>query len=109
MQRDKIWCASGSVLGPLLFWLFISELPQVVQEAKVVLFADNSNIFLTEKNLISVKGKIIKFMKELENWFLTNKSIICTEKTKAILLQGRGFSLIHRCILYLYNKEITYL
>jgi hypothetical protein len=31
------------------------------------------------------------------------------ESTKAILFQGRGFSLIHRLVLYLNNKEITYL
>jgi hypothetical protein len=48
-------------------------------------------------------------MKQLENWSLTNNLIINTEKTKAILFQGRGSSLIHRPVLYLNNKETTYL
>jgi hypothetical protein len=47
-------------------------------------------------------------MKKLENWFLTNNLILNMEKTKAILFYGTGFSLIHRPILYLNKKEITY-
>jgi hypothetical protein len=48
-------------------------------------------------------------MKQLENIFLTNNLIINMETTKAILFQRRGFRLIHRSILYLNNKKITYL
>jgi hypothetical protein len=61
-----------------------------------------------EKNLTSLKGKIAKVKEQLENWFLTNNLIINTEKTKAIIFHGRGSSLIHRPVLYLNNKEITY-
>jgi hypothetical protein len=48
-------------------------------------------------------------MKQLENWFLTNDLIINMEKTKVVLSEGRGSGLIHRPILDLNNKEITYL
>jgi hypothetical protein len=89
--------------------LFINDLPKAVQESKVLLFTDYTNILLIEKNLTSLKGKIIKVMKQLENWFLTSNLIINTEKTKAVLFHGRGSRLIHRSILYLNNKEITYL
>jgi hypothetical protein len=62
--------------------LFINDLPQAVQEAKVVLFTDDTNILLIEKNLTSLKGKIEKVMKQSENWFLTNNLTINMEKTK---------------------------
>jgi hypothetical protein len=75
----------------------------------VVLFADDINILLIEKALTSLKAKIVKVIKELEKWFSTNNLIINTEKTKAILFQGRGSGLMHRPVLYLNNKEITYL
>jgi hypothetical protein len=46
--------------------LFINDLPKAVQEAKVVLFMDDTT-FLIEKNLTSLKGKIVKVMKQSEN------------------------------------------
>jgi hypothetical protein len=50
----------GSVLGPLLFLLFINDLPHALQEAKVVLSADDTNILLTDTHLISLNEKIQK-------------------------------------------------
>jgi hypothetical protein len=69
--------------------LFINDLPQAVQDAKVVLFADDTNILLIEKDLTPLKGKILKVIKELENWVLTNNLTINMEKTKAIIFKGR--------------------
>jgi hypothetical protein len=73
-----------------------------------VFFTSDTNIVLTEKILTFLKVKIIKVMEQLEYWSLTNNLTINMEKTKTVLFQGRGSSLIHRPILYLNNKVITY-
>jgi hypothetical protein len=54
----------------------------VLQEAKVVLFADDTNILLTEKNLTSLNDKIQIVRKKLDNWFYENHLIINMDKTK---------------------------
>jgi hypothetical protein len=69
-KEIKCGVPQGSVLGPNLFFLFINDLPKAVQDNKMELFTDDTNILLTEKDLTSLKGKIIKVMKQLENWFL---------------------------------------
>jgi hypothetical protein len=46
--------------------LFINDLPQGVQEGMVVLSAAGTNILLIEKTHTSLKGKIIKVIKQLE-------------------------------------------
>jgi sarcosine oxidase/L-pipecolate oxidase len=49
----------GSVLGPLLFLLFINDLPSILSQATVVLYADDTNILLTDDSLESLKVKVI--------------------------------------------------
>jgi retron-type reverse transcriptase len=57
LKAIKYGVPKGSVLGPLLFLLFIYDLPQVIQGAEVVLFADDTNILITAKNILSLNEK----------------------------------------------------
>jgi hypothetical protein len=77
----------GSVLGPLLVLMFINDLPHVIQNAEVVLFAHDTSIMITENNPLLLNKKVQTVRKRLENWFYENRLIINTEKSKVILFQ----------------------
>lgn len=44
------YSVTGSILGPLLFLVYINDLDLVSKEVLFNLYADDTNIFLTDKN-----------------------------------------------------------
>jgi hypothetical protein len=65
--------------------MFINDLPCVIQNAVVVLFADDTSVPITENNTLLLTGKIQNLRKQLGNWFYENCFIINTERSKVIL------------------------
>jgi hypothetical protein len=74
----------GSVLGPLLFLLYINDLPLNVSESNIVLFADDMNILVSGENLNTVQSRLNNVMKDIQSWFTLNSLIIKAKKTLAI-------------------------
>ena len=73
----------GSILGPLLYLVYINYLSLNIQEAKLVLYADDMNILVIVKDEEALQAKLSSVMKHLEVWFLKNDLIIISSKTVA--------------------------
>jgi hypothetical protein len=83
-MKVKHGVPQGSVLGPLLSLLYINDITENVQGAKMVLFADDTNLLITGADEEDLQYKIKNVMKELNTWFEENKLIIYFGKTFAM-------------------------
>jgi len=56
----------GSILWPLLFLLYINSIPLSIIGVKLVLFADDTNILIVDKNEHALQQNTLHVMKELD-------------------------------------------
>ena len=76
----------GSILGPLLFLLFINDLPLYTEEVKTNLYADDTTLYYTGKSVIEIKNKLQHSVISLHRWCKGNGMVLNTSKTKVMLI-----------------------
>ncbi len=74
----------GSVLGPLLFILYISDIVNC-SNFECFLFADDAGLLLADKNKNALKKQVNKEVKLLHEWLITNKLTLNLTKTNYML------------------------
>ena len=71
----------GSILGPLLFLLYVNDIIKTSSTLSFVLFADDTNIFYSHKDINSLNNTINREINKVSNWFKANKLSLNTKKT----------------------------
>jgi hypothetical protein len=69
-------------LGPLLFLIYINDLPYGLQQgSKPIIYADDTSVLLTADNDAELKNKIKHTLDYMTRWFSANGLILNMEKT----------------------------
>ena len=80
----------GSVLGPLLFLIYINDLHSAIKISKVYHFADDTNL-LNIGNSPKIMQKLVNAdLKILYKWLLANKISLNCDKTEIIFFHKPG-------------------
>ena len=92
LKMMKCGVPQGSILGPLLFLIYINDLPSVSKYFMPILFADDTNLFCTGPNLHDIVCQINQEIKIIYSWVKANKLSLNIDKTNFMLFTPKRFS-----------------
>jgi len=80
-------------LGPLLFLLYINDLPKVVEtSATPIMFADDTSIMMKNKNNKQLQSELNVVMSQINEWFQENLITLNLNKTYFIQFSNKGIN-----------------
>ena len=77
----------GSILGPLLFLIYVNDFHNCIAAGDMIMFADDTNIFFTGKNYETIYDCANKQLCNIDHWLIANKLSLNVEKTNHVVFR----------------------
>ena len=89
----KTGVPQGSILGPLLFIIYINDFQSSIKASKIIHYADDTSILFNFEHNTSIKNiesSLSKNIKHIHTWLSINKLSLNLAKTKCVLFSKKG-------------------
>jgi len=80
LEDIKLGVPQGSILGPLLFLLYVNNMTNISQYLMFLLFADDTNLIYSNANLEELFRVINSELEKLSDWFKANRLSLNVKK-----------------------------
>lgn len=106
LQNVNCGVPQGSVLGPLLFLIYINDMPNSTKMF-TSLFADDTGLFLSHHNIETLIDNANSELEKASSWFKANKLTLNVSKTKFIVFRKQNMHIrMDKCNLMIGNETI---
>ena len=78
----------GSTLGPLLFMLFVNDLPIHINGARCAMYADDTAVFVSSDSVEGVNQKLNSVLGNVYDWYTSNRLVLNIDKSNAMLINN---------------------
>ena len=99
IEDIEVGAPQGSYLGPLLFLVYINDLPQAVLDSNVSMYADDTSLCYQSHDMTRLNEAINSDLRKLDSWlqgnklslnFATTHSMLISTKHKNCILKGQN-------------------
>jgi hypothetical protein len=108
-EQKAIQCGvpQWSNLGPLLFSIYVNDLPNCFEHTQTSMFADDTNLTCSGVSTAEIEYKLNSDLRNLSKWLEANKLTLNTKKTKSMLIASkRKLNLIPEGLQILINDTL---
>ena len=104
--KTKCGVPQGSILGPLLFLMYVNDFYRCITKGKTIMFADDTNLFFSESSYEKVFQVANEELKSIDSWLKANKFFLNINKTNYIVFRTPNSKLPCEHALQKRNREI---
>ena len=106
-RKATVGVPQGSILGPLLFSIYINYLPACLQNATVTLFADDTALYCSSQSAHELQTLLNEDLDRLAQWLYQHKLTLNISKSKFMLIGGsKKLKSLSKVTLNIKNKEL---
>ena len=89
-KHVNVGCPQGSILGPLIFCIFVNDLYLILQNCIGVCYADDTTLLCSDHNPTNVISKLKQDIGILLHWFRASKLSLNLGKTQHMIFNLRS-------------------
>ncbi len=75
----------GSILGPLIFILYVNQIPSVIRNRQYFLYADDTAIVCSRDSIADMIGDLVRDLEAGMKWLNDHKPTLNLQKTKIMM------------------------
>ena len=79
----------GTIFGPLLFLLYINDLPNCLEHSQARMYADDTNLTFASNNIDDINYHLNHDLANVNKWLIANRLILNQSKTEFMLIGSR--------------------